>query len=86
MGFAWHKLLDFAMQRVAAEGWIVLPDLQFLRLQFLIARGRIAGGRFALFTRFRAFNGDNFAWHKLFLLFGFLLGLVVVGFDFRHPH
>lgn len=44
-GFAWHRvrLLDFAVERVAAQSGIVLPELELFGFEFLIARGGIAG-------------------------------------------
>jgi hypothetical protein len=84
--FSRHKrLLDFPMQGMAAQGWIVLLDFQFLRLQLFVPRGGITGGRFAFFPRFRAFNGDYFPWHRSFFLFRLLLRLVIVGFNLGHP-
>src|SRR5664280_1515336 len=48
---------------MAPQGGIILLEFQFLGLQFLVARGRVARGRLAQFPGFRAFNGDDFAWH-----------------------
>ena len=31
----------------------------------LVARGHVAGGRLAFRLRFRAFEDDDFAWHKM---------------------
>ena len=76
---AWHKLFYFLVQSVPAEKRIELVKLQFLRLQFLVAGGRVAGRRLALLACFTAFNGDDFACHKLFLFFNdFFFRLFVV--------
>src|SRR6266511_668653 len=53
------------MQRVAAEEGIILPEFNFLRLQFLVAAGEITRGRLAFLARFRAFESDEFARHKI---------------------
>ena len=58
-------LLDFAMQCVTTQGWIEFLDLQLLGLQLLVAGGGVARRRFTLLTGFRAFDGDDFARHKL---------------------
>ena len=41
--FSGHRvLLDFAMQRVPAERWVILLDLQLFRLELLVAGSRVA--------------------------------------------
>jgi hypothetical protein len=55
---------------VAAEKRIIFFDFEFLGLKFFVARCRVAGRCFAFLARFRAFNRDNFSWHKLFFFFG----------------
>src|SRR5271154_481167 len=62
-------LFDLLVQRVAAQKRIELLKLQFLRLQLLVARGSVTRGRFAFLARLAAFDGDDFACHKLFFLF-----------------
>src|SRR3954463_8786033 len=52
------------MQRVAAQRRIVFFDLQLFGLQFLVAGGCVAGGRFAFLARLGAFNRNNFAGHN----------------------
>jgi len=70
VSFAGHKgadpgwLLDFLVDSAPAEEGVVFFDLQFLRLQFLIARGGVARGRFAFFAGLGAFDGDDFARHR----------------------
>ena len=74
------------MKGVASQSRVVLFDLQFLGLKFLVARGGVAGRGFAFLARLCAFNGDDFSCHKLFFLLGGLfLGFVVVGFHFSFP-
>ena len=64
MCFSWHgKLFDFAMHRTAAQGGVILFDLQFFGLELFVARGRVAGGRLAFLARLGAFDGDNLAGH-----------------------
>lgn len=65
MSFAWHRiLLDFPVQRVTPKETIILHDLDFLRLELLVASGLIARRGFTLFARFRAFNRYYFSRHK----------------------
>ena len=83
VGFAWHKLFNFAVQRVPAQKRVEFFNLQLLRLKFFIASGGVAGRRFAFLARLRAFNGNDFSGHKLFFFFNrFFLG-VVVFFNFH---
>ena len=74
------------MQRVAAQSGIVFLELELLRFRLLVARRRITGRRLAFLARLRAFDGDDFSRHKLFFLFGlvigFLAGLFGVGGGF----
>src|SRR5262245_28351213 len=58
-------LLDFAVQRVAAEEGIELLLLHLLGLQLLVAGGLVSRRRLALLARFRAFDGYDFAGHKI---------------------
>jgi len=86
------RLLDFAMECVTAQGRIVFPDLELLGLELFVARGGVAGGRFAFLACFRAFDGNNFAGHNyssvlqptagLFLLFGRLFFGLLFLLDF----
>src|SRR5450432_608273 len=62
-------LFDLLVQGVAAQKRIELFQFQLLRLQFFVARGRVARGRLAFLARLAAFDGDDFACHKLFFLF-----------------
>ena len=48
------------MQRVALQMRVVLLLLDALSHGFLIAEREVTGGRFALFLRFSAFQGDEF--------------------------
>ena len=67
MGLARHNLFDFAVQSVAAKRRIVFLDFQFFGLEFFVAGGRVARGAFAFLASLGAFDGDNFAGHKLIL-------------------
>src|SRR5262245_22318425 len=70
------------MKSMAPEGWVVLFQLQLLRLEFLVARGGISRRGLALFTRLRTFDGHNFPGHsRLFLFFLFLFGLLLFTFS-----
>src|SRR5688572_19912008 len=87
VSLAWHKLLHFPMNCMAAQKRIVLFDLQFLRLQLLVSRGGIARGRLALLARLRAFDSDNFSRHKSVLVslrfFLWLVFFAPAGFGVR---
>src|SRR3989442_15563186 len=63
--FARHsRLFGFAMERWASQSRVVLFDLEFLGLEFLVARSSITRRRFAFFARLCAFNGDDFPGHN----------------------
>src|SRR5204863_6687588 len=61
MCLARHKLLDFFVDRVAAQRGIILLNLHAVRVQFLVFVGRVTRRRFAFFARLGAFQCDNFA-------------------------
>ena len=42
IGLARHKLFNFFVQRVAAEGWVIFLNFQFFQLQFFVAGGGVA--------------------------------------------
>src|SRR5271155_2587512 len=79
-------LFNLLVQGVTAQKRIELLELQFLRLQFFVARGGVARRRLAFLARLAAFDGDDFACHKLFLFLDdlrlFWLFLVI-RFNFR---
>src|SRR5205809_7846639 len=52
------------MEGVAAKRWIIFPDLQLFGLKLFIARGDVAGRRFAFLARFGAVEGDDFPRHN----------------------
>src|SRR5213593_418325 len=62
------------MERVAAQGGIVLLQLQFFGFELLVARGGVAGGGFAFFARLSAFDSDDFARHGYSFSLGFSSG------------
>ena len=68
------------MEGMPAEEGIELLFLNLLRLQFLVARGLVAGGRLAFLARLRALDGHDFTRHKssFLLLCGFLFDLDIV--------
>ena len=74
VGFIWacfarHRwLFNFAVEGVAAQGWIVLLYFKLLSLELFVSRGGIARRRFTLFPRFGAFYRDNFPGHKFISL------------------
>src|SRR5688572_8958560 len=73
------------MQGVTAKRGIELLDLELLRLKLLVTRGGVTRRGLAFLARFRAFDGDDFARHRLFLLFRLFLFFVGL-FDFGHAH
>lgn len=56
-------LLDFAVDRVAAQIGVVLFFLNTLGLELFVASAHVAGDRFAFRFGFSTFEYDNFAWH-----------------------
>src|SRR3954471_20904781 len=58
-------LLNFPVQSVTSQCWIVLPDLQLFGFELFIAARHVAGGRLAFLARFRAFNSNRCACHKI---------------------
>ena len=56
-------LLDFAVDRVAAQIGVVLFFLNTLGLELFVASAHVAGDRFAFRFGFSTFENDNFAWH-----------------------
>jgi hypothetical protein len=65
MSFAWHSLLDFAVQSVATEERVELFEFDFLGLKFFVASGHVARRGLAFLARFGALDGNNFASHKV---------------------
>jgi hypothetical protein len=76
------ELFYFAMNGVTAKGGIIFFDLELLGLELFITRGGITGRGFAFLSRLGAFNGDNFAGHSLFFLFGLFVRFFLFGLDF----
>src|SRR5512141_1984359 len=56
---------------MAAQGGVVLLDLQLLRLELLIPGGGVAGRGFAFLPGLRAFDGDNLSRHYASFSLGF---------------
>src|SRR5258707_956742 len=52
------------MHGMAAQSGVILLELQLLGLELFVARGGVARGRLSLFSRFGAFDRDNFPGHK----------------------
>jgi len=42
IGFAWHKLFDFAMDGITAQSGIVFFDFQLFRLELFVSGGGVA--------------------------------------------
>ncbi len=61
-------LLDFLVECVTTQRWVVLLFLHAVRLCFLIAAAHITGRVFAFLTGFRAFNDDVFPRHGVLKL------------------
>ena len=64
VGFTRHSLLDFLVDRVPPQKWIVLFDFKPLGLELLVLVGGVARRRFAFLARLGAFEGNDFAWHN----------------------
>lgn len=56
-------LLDFAVNRVAAQAGVVFLFLNTLGLELFVASAHVAGDWFAFRLGFGTFENDNFAWH-----------------------
>ena len=56
-------LLDFAVNRVAAQAGVVFLFLNTLSLELFVAGAHVAGDWFAFRLGFGTFENDNFAWH-----------------------
>lgn len=55
--------LDFLVQRVSAEGGVVLLELNFLLGKFLVTSGHVTGGVLTFLTGFGALDDNGFAGH-----------------------
>src|SRR5947199_7181394 len=60
-------LFDFAMQRVPAEGRIILFQFQLLGLKLLVAGGGVTRRGLAFLPRFGALDRDNLPRHRFIL-------------------
>ena len=58
------------MQRVAAQGGVVLLELHLLLRKLLVTGGHVTGRALALLAGFGAFNDNDFASHGLCRLEG----------------
>lgn len=61
-------LLDFLVEGVTTQRWVVLLFLHAVRLCFLVAAAHITGRVFAFLTGFRAFDDDMFPRHGVLKL------------------
>src|SRR5437899_2831016 len=57
-------LFDFAVQRVTAEGRIILFQLQLLGFELLVACGGVTRRRLAFLARLGALDRDNLPRHE----------------------